>query len=365
MQKTTIASCANSTRKPPSTPSRSPKWAPTPPSRSSKGSKTAIGCSLPAIARRSAAVGGPAPRRSSAPPPNSPRAPTCWRPCSIAPSTSSSAVVRASDTACGSSGWPTASSCRADGAARRSRRTPPPTPPGSRSMCWKTPSSGTTFTTFGDRPARQYLHDQHRSDASDAVPRPRSDEHRLARQLPPLLRGGARRAARRDRLRLPGDGSVGLRLADRRPVDQVCPPAAPRPGIHRARNAQGVREPDLHGLSGVRCRLARGPDQRPHRAGRGFDRNRRDVDRIAARAHRLRAEPPVIPRRQMLGAALAAALVQSAAMSQAQTLTLAGGEVLRGRFTQQRFLQGFNAPLTSTGSFILAPGRGVLWRAET
>ena len=73
----------------------------------------------------------------------------------------------------------------------------------------------------------------------------------------------------------------------------------------------------------------------------------------------------MIPRRQMFGAALAAALVQSAAISQAQTLTLASGEVLRGRFTQQRSLQGFNAPLTSTGSFILAPGRGVLWHAET
>ena len=67
----------------------------------------------------------------------------------------------------------------------------------------------------------------------------------------------------------------------------------------------------------------------------------------------------------MLGAAFAAALVQSAATSRAQSLTLASGEILRGRFTQQRFLQGFNAPLTSTGSFILAPGRGVLWHAET
>src|SRR4029450_2836064 len=58
------------------------------------------------------------------------------------------------------------------------------------------------------------------------------------------------------------------------------------------------------------------------------------------------------------------ALVPSAATGQAQSLTLASGEVLRGRFTQQRFLQGFNAPLTSTGSFILAPGRGALWGAE-
>ena len=73
----------------------------------------------------------------------------------------------------------------------------------------------------------------------------------------------------------------------------------------------------------------------------------------------------MISRRQALGAAFAAALVQSAATSRAQSLTLASGEVLRGRFTQQRSLQGFNAPLTSTGSFILAPGRGVLWRAET
>jgi len=56
---------------------------------------------------------------------------------------------------------------------------------------------------------------------------------------------------------------------------------------------------------------------------------------------------------------------QGAVPGRAQSLTLASGEVLRGRFTQQRFLQGFNAPLTSTGSFILAPRRGVVWRGET
>jgi hypothetical protein len=56
---------------------------------------------------------------------------------------------------------------------------------------------------------------------------------------------------------------------------------------------------------------------------------------------------------------------QGAVPGRAQSLTLASGEVLRGRFTQQRFLQGFNGPLTSTGSFILAPGRGVVWRGET
>jgi hypothetical protein len=45
-------------------------------------------------------------------------------------------------------------------------------------------------------------------------------------------------------------------------------------------------------------------------------------------------------------------------------VTLASGEVLRGRFVQQRFLQGFNAPLISSGSFVLAPGRGLIWRGE-
>ena len=49
----------------------------------------------------------------------------------------------------------------------------------------------------------------------------------------------------------------------------------------------------------------------------------------------------------------------------AQSLSLGAGEVLRGRFIQQRFLQGFNAPLASTGSFILAPNRGLIWRGET
>ena len=49
----------------------------------------------------------------------------------------------------------------------------------------------------------------------------------------------------------------------------------------------------------------------------------------------------------------------------AQSLALGDSEMLRGRFLQQRFLQGFNAPLTSSGSFILAPNRGLIWRGET
>jgi hypothetical protein len=58
-------------------------------------------------------------------------------------------------------------------------------------------------------------------------------------------------------------------------------------------------------------------------------------------------------------------IVSARAPVRAQVLTLAGDEVLRGRFVQQRFLQGFAQPLASGGSFILAPGRGVAWRGET
>ena len=75
MRRTTIASCASSIRKPPSTCCRSPRWGRTPPSRCSSGSTAATGCSLPAIARRSAEAGGPASRRFSARTPNSPRGP--------------------------------------------------------------------------------------------------------------------------------------------------------------------------------------------------------------------------------------------------------------------------------------------------
>ena len=73
----------------------------------------------------------------------------------------------------------------------------------------------------------------------------------------------------------------------------------------------------------------------------------------------------MIRRRHAIALALAAWVGGGAPAAQAQSLGLAGGEVLRGRFTQQRFLQGFNAPLTSSGSFIVAPGRGVVWRGET
>jgi hypothetical protein len=71
----------------------------------------------------------------------------------------------------------------------------------------------------------------------------------------------------------------------------------------------------------------------------------------------------VIGRRSIVVASLLACLpVQGGAQS---SLVLADGESLQGRFVQQRFLQGFNQPLKSTGSFVLSPGRGVAWLGET
>jgi hypothetical protein len=44
---------------------------------------------------------------------------------------------------------------------------------------------------------------------------------------------------------------------------------------------------------------------------------------------------------------------------------LAQGQILRGRFEQQRFLQGFQAPLKSSGTFVLSPGLGLIWKTES
>jgi hypothetical protein len=44
---------------------------------------------------------------------------------------------------------------------------------------------------------------------------------------------------------------------------------------------------------------------------------------------------------------------------------LKDGQILRGRFEQDRFLKGFDAPLKTGGSFTLVAGGGLIWRAET
>jgi hypothetical protein len=57
-------------------------------------------------------------------------------------------------------------------------------------------------------------------------------------------------------------------------------------------------------------------------------------------------------------------LAGSVAADAARPRPLAAGESLRGRFTQERHLQGFSAPLKSEGSFVLVPGQGLIWRGE-
>ena len=44
--------------------------------------------------------------------------------------------------------------------------------------------------------------------------------------------------------------------------------------------------------------------------------------------------------------------------------SLSQGRTLHGKFVQERRLQGFKAPLRSEGRFMLAPGRGLIWRSE-
>jgi hypothetical protein len=46
------------------------------------------------------------------------------------------------------------------------------------------------------------------------------------------------------------------------------------------------------------------------------------------------------------------------------TIRLQQGQILRGRFEQERYLEGFNTPLKSTGTFLLVPERGLVWRTE-
>jgi hypothetical protein len=49
----------------------------------------------------------------------------------------------------------------------------------------------------------------------------------------------------------------------------------------------------------------------------------------------------------------------------AETATLKPGDVLRGRFVQERHMQGFAQPVRSEGSFVVAPGKGLVWKADT
>lgn len=74
--------------------------------------------------------------------------------------------------------------------------------------------------------------------------------------------------------------------------------------------------------------------------------------------------------RRLIHCVLALLLCVAAPMAGAFSLAelqaqLQSTRVVRGDFTQQKFLRSLAQPLTSRGSFTLAPGRGLLWRVRS
>ncbi len=67
--------------------------------------------------------------------------------------------------------------------------------------------------------------------------------------------------------------------------------------------------------------------------------------------------------RVMVGA-FAVAVATFPAIAQQPEITVAAGEMLRGRFVQERVLAGFDAPLRSEGRFAFSTERGLIWRTE-
>ena len=68
----------------------------------------------------------------------------------------------------------------------------------------------------------------------------------------------------------------------------------------------------------------------------------------------------MIGRRRVL--LLAAGVVLAPRRTFAQAAVLGPGDVLRGRFVQERHLSGFSIPIRSAGDFVLSPGEGLIWR---
>ena len=68
---------------------------------------------------------------------------------------------------------------------------------------------------------------------------------------------------------------------------------------------------------------------------------------------------------RVLVAAVAIALLSSVSFAQlAMGPTLAPGQTLHGRFVQARNLKGISSTLKSEGTFVMAPGKGLIWRIE-
>jgi outer membrane lipoprotein carrier protein LolA len=70
--------------------------------------------------------------------------------------------------------------------------------------------------------------------------------------------------------------------------------------------------------------------------------------------------------RLLMGFAVLVCLLRSdpARPAEATPRMLAAGEMLRGRFVQERELAGFTKTLRSEGHFVLIGGRGLIWSAE-
>jgi Outer membrane lipoprotein carrier protein LolA-like len=70
----------------------------------------------------------------------------------------------------------------------------------------------------------------------------------------------------------------------------------------------------------------------------------------------------LISRRMAIGGLLAAVVARAGWAAEMRPDVLRDGQMLRGRFVQERALAGFSRPLHSEGDFTLVPGRGLIWR---
>ncbi|HET7594733.1 MAG TPA: outer membrane lipoprotein carrier protein LolA [Stellaceae bacterium] len=69
-------------------------------------------------------------------------------------------------------------------------------------------------------------------------------------------------------------------------------------------------------------------------------------------------------RRLLLALAAVLAFVGAVVAQPQQPRPLQPGDAINGRFMQERHLTGVDAPLRSEGSFLLAAGKGLIWRGE-
>jgi Outer membrane lipoprotein carrier protein LolA-like len=68
--------------------------------------------------------------------------------------------------------------------------------------------------------------------------------------------------------------------------------------------------------------------------------------------------------RSLIAAIAVAALICICGADLNMGPTLSPGQTLHGRFVQERHLQGLASTLKSSGTFVLAPGKGLIWRIE-